>query len=382
MTTTALLLFSIVHLVAVVPGQIVAQPFYDGEGPDVNPAMHFNRVEGFRPQLGVQRDIEKIGMIYGKAGYGISRNEWVYDFGFARWAFEENRLVLGAGYHQRVGTNDAWAMGDEEASALDLVTGTSTRDYFLETGYEFLIRKRLSQPQVLELRFCTDDYDDLRKRTDWSVFDRKKTKRQNWERDTDAGRDRFIVSQQINSILITYRLDLSPGENADADRASEAHIQINSESAGGRLSGDATYSRTVVQGRFRLAAGSNDAFAITFFGGRGDTSLPLQKRFELGGIGTLPGYRFKEFGGDRMALLRCEYLFGNDRMKIVPFLGAGTAWDYDREFSADDVKYDAGVGIEIDAGEGQDRFRIEAARPVAEPGRKAWQRNLLFLKEL
>lgn len=378
----ALLLFLIVHLAAVASEQAAAQPFYDAEGPAVNPALYFNRVEGFRPQLGIQRDIEKIGMVYGKAGYGMSRDEWVYDVGFARWVFEENRLVIGAGYHQRVSTNDGWVMGDDEASALDIVVGTSTRDYFLQTGYEVLVRKRLSPPQVLELRFCTDDYEDLRKLTDWSVFDGKKTKRQNWERDTDAGRDRSIAGQRINSILITYGLDLSAGESADADRASRGHMEICSELAGGRLSGDASYTRMVLQGKFRLAAGTNDAFGITFFGGRGDTSLPLQKRFELGGIGTLPGYRFKEFGGDRMALLHCEYLFGNDRIMIAPFLGAGTAWDYDAEFSGNDVKYNAGVGIELDAGEGKDRFRIEFARPVAESGREAWQRNLLFLKQL
>src|SRR5687767_7503085 len=52
-------------------------------------------------------------------------------------------------------------------------------------------------------------------------------------------------------------------------------------------------------------------------GGKGDelvggpaiTTIPPQKLFELGGSGTLPGYDYKEFAGDRAVLLRSQATF-------------------------------------------------------------------------
>ena len=41
-------------------------------------------------------------------------------------------------------------------------------------------------------------------------------------------------------------------------------------------------------------------------GGPAVTSIPPQKLFEIGGSGTLPGYDYKEFAGDRAALLRSQ----------------------------------------------------------------------------
>ncbi|MEO7823416.1 MAG: hypothetical protein ABIS15_07405 [Gemmatimonadaceae bacterium] len=44
-------------------------------------------------------------------------------------------------------------------------------------------------------------------------------------------------------------------------------------------------------------------------GGANNVSIPPQKLFELGGSGTLPGYDYKEFAGDRAVLLRSQATF-------------------------------------------------------------------------
>ncbi|MBI4531770.1 MAG: BamA/TamA family outer membrane protein [Candidatus Latescibacteria bacterium] len=156
------------------------------------------------------------------------------------------------------------------------------------------------------------------------------------------------------------------------------HATLSAEFAGGRLNGDVKYTRSLLNTDFRIPSGRDAAFGLKLFAGFSNQRLPLHKRFEFGGIGMLPGYRYKEFGGDRAFLIHGEYLFGSERFRLVPFVGAGAAWSHDQRFDADLVKYNAGIGVEV--GEGRDRVRIDFARPVGEGERTTWEKHLLFLR--
>jgi len=119
-----------------------------------------------------------------------------------------------------------------------------------------------------------------------------------------------------------------------------------------------------------------------------DGVVPAQRQFELGGPGTLPGFRYKEFAGSHMALVNTELIIrssiaGNARgwakgvlnnTNIILFFDAGatneaasivsrdvTNGAFEAVFS-DDMSFDtwkSDAGIALGSADGD--FRIGAA---------------------
>ena len=71
--------------------------------------------------------------------------------------------------------------------------------------------------------------------------------------------------------------------------------------------------------------------------GTSEGTLPLQKRYQIGGLSTLRGFGYKAFQGDRMFLLNLEYninprIFSTDflffdELNYIVFYDIGDAWD-------------------------------------------------------
>src|SRR5574341_2126860 len=87
-------------------------------------------------------------------------------------------------------------------------------------------------------------------------------------------------------------------------------------------------------------------FDIRLRAGTGRGILPSQYLFDLGGISTLRGYRFKEFTGDRMVLANVEYRLNSktsrlhdipiiEEFNLILFADAGLAWFAEDKIAAD-----------------------------------------------
>jgi outer membrane protein assembly factor BamA len=82
-------------------------------------------------------------------------------------------------------------------------------------------------------------------------------------------------------------------------------------------------------------------------------TLPIERRFAVGGIGTVHGYRFKEAVGEQMALINAEYRLdlshaqadGDSRFRLFAFFDAGrTTTPID--FSTTDWLTGTGFGVQ------------------------------------
>ena len=104
------------------------------------------------------------------------------------------------------------------------------------------------------------------------------------------------------------------------------------------------------------------------------TDVPVQHRFYLGGVGSLRGYDFKQYVGNRLFLATLEYAIGTggwspifDDWTIRLFYDYGLAWIADPgtdlwdDLWTDEGKRAAGVGV---SPFGWDEFRVEIVRPL------------------
>src|SRR5207247_562630 len=91
-----------------------------------------------------------------------------------------------------------------------------------------------------------------------------------------------------------------------------------------------------------------NARARIFAGSTGEGSLPAQKVWRLGGIGTLRGEEYKEFSGDQFLLANVEYyLLARKNVWGFAFLDWGKAWYGRGNLPRQQFALDGGIGARI-----------------------------------
>jgi len=137
------------------------------------------------------------------------------------------------------------------------------------------------------------------------------------------------------------------------------------QNAGGFLGGDYTYRKYDLDLRTYLSTDIFDdderndtritntindgVLAMRAVGGFGDRELPSFAQYEIGGLGTVRGYDYKEFAGDSNLIFNVEYRFPlADNLQGVVFADFGNAWDFGESISIADLKFGKGVGIRFD----------------------------------
>jgi len=282
----------------------------------------YSRVEGLALglEITVQSDRDKA---YLSGTYGFERKRWTYRFGGEKYLWRG--LSLGADLHDIVDTQDSWIVPDPEATALMLIMGTAARDYFNRQGYGVYLLWKVGRVGRLKVGYSDDRYGSLKKVVQWSLFNPKAEKRENPS--IDEGR--------MKGVDVSWIKELSE----------DGYIELRWELAGGRFGGDFDFGRFTAQfvGHKRLS--SNRSLAVRLRVGLADRELPQHRKFGLGGIGTLRGYDYKEFRGDRTFLAQVEYRLGIGDKAFVPFVDVGYAWPYGQSPKLKDLRLDGGIGF-------------------------------------
>ncbi|MFA7204270.1 MAG: BamA/TamA family outer membrane protein, partial [Candidatus Caldatribacteriota bacterium] len=100
----------------------------------------------------------------------------------------------------------------------------------------------------------------------------------------------------------------------------------------------------------KLTSTINDGvLALRAVGGIGDRELPSFAKYEIGGLGTVRGYDYKEFSGDISLVFNAEFRFPlSDNVQGVVFADLGNAWNYGESIAITDLKFGKGFGIRFD----------------------------------
>ncbi|MEO8881767.1 MAG: BamA/TamA family outer membrane protein [Gemmatimonadaceae bacterium] len=373
----------------------------------------YNRVEGLPVMAGPSiRQNTGIGLLRLSA-IGIYRSADHFDWEGENLGYNasgeltvggERNIRFGISGYDVVSPTESWQLRDAEVSLSSFFLHEDYRDYYNTKGAHAWVSVHDGRKLSLELGVRNERWEPAETRNPFTIL----RNGQNWRLNPTLDDGRLWLGEAVfrldtrNNVgdpwtgwLIDATLEAG---GTDALKLGPATFLAREDSPGTtermrftRLLADFTrYNRVSPQSQlnFRLVVGAG-------FGGDG---LPLQRRFSLGGAGTLPGYDFRDAshgpdvlscdGGphptpgqpaqcDRMVLGQIEFrhdsrirLFGRtdkdgannflvDRnVALVAFADGGRGWITGPRFrelrypgtsfpSLDTFKYDVGAGVDI-----------------------------------
>jgi hypothetical protein len=334
-------------------------------GPGIAPI--FNRVDGFAPWLGLDATVydpvsfHNLGL-YAAGTYGFSSHEPRYVAG----AFRPLGGGVTAGYefHDLTDSDDVFrARGLEQADTAVIAFGT-TQDFYRRRGHEAYVFKRLSPRAQAGLTFRADRFESLPITNDGHLFSSEQP------RPNPA-----IDDGQMRSLIVTLRWaaqgELFEGERSERlsrllrnvyatpfDTLQGWRVDATFEGAG--LGGDLSFTRSIAHVRHYRALTARQSVYLRGLFGLGTGELPLQRRFFLGGMGTLRGYDLKEFSGTRMALATAEWVYypRSPLPRLILFYDGGVAWGGQ---GGETSRWNDDVGVGADWPAGGPYLRVDAA---------------------
>jgi hypothetical protein len=329
--------------------------------------FHYNRVDGPFLQLGLDTEWKSPAKLRFSAwaGYAFKAKAWRYEIGLIRWLdLGSNRLEMAVRNYDLTATEDEWLMPTLENTLAALFFREDFRDYHRRTGTSFHLIHTSFQRFNMELGCRLDKHESLRKKTNWSVFGGDKKFRENPE----------VEEKTINSIEARVGYDT---RDDFIEPSSGFLIQVAYEKAGDDVGGDMAFQRLLLELRRYLYLSAFENIDLRLRLGTTAGDVPVQKTFDLGGIGSLRGYKFKEYRDfDRVILGNVEYRIKFGRLaadflqdkQIIPFYDFGLAWrnkgtnsltsGFD-QLRLDGLKTAVGIGLSLGA---SDEFRINLSR--------------------
>jgi len=331
------------------------------------PAVRYNRVEGLF--LGASRaplnwSSDERGRIYGQGGYAFGMDEWQYRLGVetrlgSRQTNPNVDLKIGGSYQRSIDTDDLWKAAWGENTAAAFFFRNDFYDYYHTEGWTGYVVARMTRFAQLSAAYRSEEHLSLGRATRWSLF----------------GEGSFrpnpaIDEGQLNSVVLT----LDGGSIRDlADRPRGAALRLEAEIGQG-LGGDFDFARYVGDVRTYARLSHEAGLSFRLRGGFSQGTLPRQRAFTLGGIGSVRGYHQNQFMGTRMALANIELaLYDPDiadwLLNNVTILGLFDAgWTNGQAgtnaFSLDDLVTSAGFGVALD----ERQVRIEVSWPLRDLG--------------
>ena len=300
----------------------------------------FSPVDGLTPAIGFATTIfdhAKFNHTYvnGYVAYKFGRDDPGYSFGVERPLFTAPKLFLGAELHDMTASDDLWRLSSFEQAMVSLAFKNTFRDYYRRRGAQLFGVLRMGAHNELSAMARWDRHEPLRNATSYSFF-----------RDDARYRENLaVVDRRVNAMVVGYTFDTRPLSGAGHPATYERHVKDSlfghglrqqpgfrlewtSEIAGGGMKGDADFDRHVLNARGYVATTSRTLLSLRGLFGFSNGTLPVERLFAVGGIGSVHGYRFKEASGTGMTLLNAEYRVNlssarRDAPNVFAFYDAG-----------------------------------------------------------
>jgi len=333
----------------------------------------YSPVDGFAPGLGFHGTVfDRTGSNYtflsGYVSYRFSSEESGYSVGIERLFLSRPRLFFGAEAHELTATDDLWRLSTTEQSLVAVGFKNTFRDYYRRRGMQVHAAVRPGTKHELVASWRWDTHEPLQNETNFSIFRDDQTFRPNAP----------IAPGEVHAVVLAYTFD-SRGVAGDGIAAGfERHlvddlfrgtrrqlygwrVDWTSEVAGHGAGGDYTFDRHVLNARAYVPVLPRQSVAARLITGFSGGTLPIERRFAIGGVGTVHGYAFKEAAGERMALFNAEFridLVGRSRdgrssaLRAVFFYDAGRI---DKPIGTSSTEWLNGIGAGLQVGP----FRVE-----------------------
>ena len=340
--------------------------------------FRYNRVEGLF--LGIrlprsywwQRTRYNIAL-YGHLGYGFSNEDLRYEIGLERWFFGDLRFTIGAKAYDLTESQDNWLIPSLENSLGALFLKEDFQDFYRREGYAAYVSQNLTSMFQIGAEYRIDNFYNMTRRTQWALFGGDKKFKQN------PGIHEF---QELKTAVARATID-TRNDTKHPDQG--WYITFEGIFAGERLDNDIVlpsgervdFDRYILDIRRYQPLGFGENLDIRLRAGTARGELPIQYKFDMGGLSSLRGFEYKYFNNyDRMILGNLEYRIHGHRgylsdiwwlehFNIILFADAGLAWNaedktsYQKSFEHlvwSDLKHN--IGIAFTNREGDIRLNI------------------------
>ncbi len=276
----------------------------------------FNRAEGFSINAGSRKNLYWDGSmavsLYGQIGYAFKAHRWRGQLGAARqYSIGGDGLIEAGGeVYSLTDTNDEWLIGRTENDLAAFFFHRDYRDYYDREGFSLYTGHYLNTQRFsthFRVQYLNEIHSSMPNRTDWALFVRDRSFRLNPP--IDEGR--------LNAIRVAFNLSsVKPAPSRIDGWSLLASMEYSSPS----LNSDMDYTQYILDVRRYYPISRYDNFNVRFRAGSSEGDLPVQRIFELGGLGTLPAYPHKIFFGNRMLLFNAEYIVRGDVLSQLTFI--------------------------------------------------------------
>ena len=273
-------------------------------------------------------------------------------------------MNTGSGYglqiHRLTSVRDRDILLSSSEQFFRALWGTDFQDYYLREGAVMALQwQPMNITHSLGLSLLWEEHKNLENRMHFHL--------RNWAADpTLAGqRNPPIHDGSMHSISLKYDFDNRGNTTPKYDlenrkNAGEWYNTFLIEHASPVIGSDFDFTRFLIHLRHYYPIG-NDRIDTRLKVGFATDSLPFQRQFVIGGIGTLRGYSLYEFVGNHGFLFNLEYVhsLGNDAF-IVPFVDIGQALYHLKDIKYIQPKVNLGIGFQGGP------FRLNLARSIEE----------------
>ena len=312
----------------------------------------YNRVDGlYLGLLSRFADPDSVlPSVWAGGGYAFESARWRYELGLEQTILRRPALALGGRAYRLLQSEDDWLLSYHENTVFALGFREDYKDYYEAEGARAWLRVRPLDKLNLETGFLYEETNWLdAQRNLWSVFGGDGKFSDNFGSVDSVSRlaGRGVIDSGANCALF--------GKVSYDTRSEDEPYYYSGWAVLGELERstpdlDSDFDCT----RYRLSVVRHQklnrritAIMRGVYGGS-DGLLPMHKQFYLGGLGTMYGYRHKEYSGSYFWLANLEYRIDFPRSDFA----ASLMWDMGRisgksDFEGSEVKHSLGVAVYI-----------------------------------
>jgi hypothetical protein len=335
---------------------------------DFDMSARFNRVEGFTLLSGIHyseanHELPDIDI---NVGYAFALKRWNYDLGFRQQFGDEWAFYFGGNLYREATTPDLWRFSQSENTIAGLFFKEDYHDFYHRKGATAYTGQQLGEYSSLQIEYTAQTNDILEKRTNKAIFGGKKHFRENFSTVLYDSVALMSIKGDLRLVGLRFRWD---SRNDDIWPNSGQHMELVWETAGdgiiGDIGGDFSYDIVEASVSHYQPLTPRQHLGLRVRGGYSDQQLPLDRWFFLGGVGSLRGYDYKEFCGNRYVFSNVDYYWEfSDDFIISLFADIGKAGFGEYEFKESDYKSDIGLGFIIG-----DAIRLDIAQRLDDVGK-------------
>jgi len=316
-------------------------------------SFNYNRVDGATPTLraGFNDADSLLPSAWIEAGYAFASSRWRLELGIEQPLMRRLPLSVGGAYYRRLASEDDWLLNDDENVVFTLLVTEDFKDYREGEGGTFWTTFKPLANVTFEGRYRYEETNWRRAhRNLWSLFGGDKKFPRNFHSVEDPYRSFGVdeIDTTANGAL-SASLDWDTRTESEPFLHSAWHATGELEWSHPDLSSDFDYRRYTISLRRYQQVHRRAMVLVRLMYGGSDGYLPMYKRFFLGGLGSLHGYKHKELMGSKFWMANLEYRIEFPRTD----LGASLLYDVgqianDHPLDSDiEVKHSLGVGFWI-----------------------------------